>query len=90
MALGPMFLSEKISLGMIVGVIIMVAGLYAILWANSKDQVSSKTVRDAGEQELPVNASTLGANAKHTCQSNVVDNSTSIEEGQRQGTEHAV
>ncbi|PKU70782.1 WAT1-related protein [Dendrobium catenatum] len=59
MALGSFFLSEKISLGMAIGSIIMVAGLYALLWGNSKDQLSQQNVRDPGEQELSFSTATL-------------------------------
>ncbi|KAH0435565.1 hypothetical protein IEQ34_026572 [Dendrobium chrysotoxum] len=78
MALGTFFLSEKISLGMAIGSIIMVAGLYALLWGNSKDQLSQQNVRDAGEQELSLSTGTLVGNSQPTRQSNILDKSMSV------------
>ncbi|XP_020698656.1 WAT1-related protein At1g21890-like [Dendrobium catenatum] len=79
MALGSFFLSEKISLGMAIGSIIMVAGLYALLWGNSKDQLSQQNVRDPGEQELSFSTATLVGNSHQpTRQSNILDKSMSV------------
>ncbi|XP_028551803.1 WAT1-related protein At1g44800-like [Dendrobium catenatum] len=52
--MGSFILAEKLSLGMTIGAIIMVAGLYALLWGKSRDYLSSFEIeRNAGESELP-------------------------------------
>ncbi|XP_020698657.1 WAT1-related protein At4g08290-like [Dendrobium catenatum] len=78
LALGSFFLSEKISLGMAIGSIIMVAGLYALLWGTSKDPLSQQNERVEGEQELSLSTATLVGNSQPTRQSNILDKSMSV------------
>ncbi|KAL1806066.1 hypothetical protein ACET3Z_029134 [Daucus carota] len=40
--LGPFMLSEQLVLGRVIGAIVIVIGLYLVLWGKSKDQCSSK------------------------------------------------
>ncbi|EOY16255.1 PREDICTED: WAT1-related protein At1g21890 [Theobroma cacao] len=52
-ALGSFLLAEKVHLGSIIGTVIIICGLYTVLWGKSKDQQNSTT--DEGKlQELPI------------------------------------
>ncbi|XP_012482572.1 WAT1-related protein At4g08300 [Gossypium raimondii] len=53
--LGAIILAEKIHLGSILGAIIIVTGLYTVVWGKSKDGENSETdVKCNGLQELPI------------------------------------
>ncbi|KAK8572345.1 hypothetical protein V6N13_047948 [Hibiscus sabdariffa] len=53
--LGAIILAEKIHLGSILGAIIIVAGLYTVVWGKSKDGKDSETDEKANaQQELPI------------------------------------
>lgn len=56
-ALGAIVLSEKVHLGSIIGAILIVFGLYTVVWGKSKDrQVSTAALANgkSGTQELPI------------------------------------
>ncbi|KAF8405735.1 hypothetical protein HHK36_007812 [Tetracentron sinense] len=57
-ALGSLVLAEQIHLGSVIGAIIIVFGLYSVVWGKSKDPVvsSSPTSEKAGALELPIAA----------------------------------
>nr|KJB16269.1 hypothetical protein B456_002G221300 [Gossypium raimondii] len=54
-ALGAIILAEKLHLGSILGAIIIVLGLYTVVWGKSKDGKNTETDdKSNGLQELPV------------------------------------
>ncbi|KAK8580254.1 hypothetical protein V6N13_143371 [Hibiscus sabdariffa] len=54
-ALGAFILAEKVHLGSIVGAIIIVSGLYTVVWGKAKDVKHSETdEKSNGLQELPI------------------------------------
>ncbi|KAH1122948.1 hypothetical protein J1N35_006108 [Gossypium stocksii] len=54
-ALGAIILAEKLHLGSILGAIIIVLGLYTVVWGKSKDGKNTETdEKNNGLQELPV------------------------------------
>ncbi|XP_057973789.1 WAT1-related protein At4g08300-like [Malania oleifera] len=57
-ALGSLVLAEQIHLGSVIGAVIIVTGLYSVVWGKSKDQKAasggSTTAAAATAQELPV------------------------------------
>ncbi|KAE8656324.1 WAT1-related protein [Hibiscus syriacus] len=54
-ALGAFILSEKVHLGSILGAIIIVSGLYTVVWGKAKDGKQSETdEKNNGLQELPI------------------------------------
>ncbi|MFQ6623003.1 hypothetical protein Gotur_001661 [Gossypium turneri] len=62
-ALGAIILAEKLHLGSILGAIIIVLGLYTVVWGKSKDGKNTETDdKSNGLQELPVknNAKAIG------------------------------
>ncbi|KAG0471233.1 hypothetical protein HPP92_015779 [Vanilla planifolia] len=51
--LGSIILSEKITLGMLAGTIVLLAGLYSLLWGKSKDlSCSTKNEAQEGQNEM--------------------------------------
>ncbi|XP_022765218.1 WAT1-related protein At5g13670 isoform X2 [Durio zibethinus] len=55
---GSFFLAEEMCLGRVIGSIVIVIGLYLVLWGKSKDQPQSKpdsTVAQADQQKATVN-----------------------------------
>ncbi|CAK9158338.1 unnamed protein product [Ilex paraguariensis] len=55
--LGALFLSEQVHLGSLIGAIVIVIGLYSVVWGKSKDQPSSMnsiTSENGQSNELPV------------------------------------
>ncbi|KAF8404110.1 hypothetical protein HHK36_008990 [Tetracentron sinense] len=60
-ALGSLVLSEQIHLGSVIGAIIIVSGLYCVVWGKSKDHVisSSLTSEKVGALELPIAATNV-------------------------------
>ncbi|GMI78404.1 Usually multiple acids move in and out Transporters 17 [Hibiscus trionum] len=53
--LGAIILAEKIHLGSIIGAIIIVTGLYTVIWGKSKDGKHSETAEKSNAlQELPI------------------------------------
>ncbi|GLT63357.1 hypothetical protein SLA2020_359280 [Shorea laevis] len=60
-ALGAIVLAEQIHLGSVIGAIVIVCGLYTVVWGKSKDLPSSKAIQideKSGTQELPITDST--------------------------------
>jgi drug/metabolite transporter (DMT)-like permease len=55
-ALGSIVLAEKTYLGSIIGAIIIVCGLYTVVWGKSKDSVNNTTQNEG--QELPIKDAT--------------------------------
>ncbi|KAK8642846.1 hypothetical protein V6N13_012176 [Hibiscus sabdariffa] len=54
-ALGAFILAEKVHLGSILGAIIIVSGLYTVVWGKAKDGKPSETdEKSNGLQELPI------------------------------------
>ncbi|MBA0607825.1 hypothetical protein Godav_020088, partial [Gossypium davidsonii] len=54
-ALGAIILAEKLHLGSILGAIIIVLGLYTVVWGKSKDGKNTETDgKSNGMQELPL------------------------------------
>ncbi|KAK8552268.1 hypothetical protein V6N12_040874 [Hibiscus sabdariffa] len=54
-ALGAFILAEKVHLGSILGAIIIVSGLYTVVWGKAKDEKPSETdEKSNGLQELPI------------------------------------
>ncbi|KAM3224662.1 hypothetical protein ACQJBY_057815 [Aegilops geniculata] len=59
--MGSIILKEEITLGSVIGAVIIVVGLYFLIWGKSKDgtsQVSDVSVKSAGE--LPLTTATNG------------------------------
>ncbi|OIW02429.1 hypothetical protein TanjilG_05022 [Lupinus angustifolius] len=52
-ALGSIVLAEQIHLGSIIGAIIIVTGLYTVVWGKSKDSLNTNAGKSEG-QELPI------------------------------------
>ncbi|XP_062146744.1 WAT1-related protein At4g08300 [Alnus glutinosa] len=72
-ALGFIILAEQTRLGSIIGAILIVFGLYTVVWGKSKDlPISKATVIDekSGTQELPITDTTKSINA--SCKNDVV------------------
>jgi drug/metabolite transporter (DMT)-like permease len=55
-ALGSIVLAEQTHLGSIIGAIIIVCGLYTVVWGKSKDSVNNTTQNEG--QELPIKDAT--------------------------------
>ncbi|KAK8609075.1 hypothetical protein V6N13_025382 [Hibiscus sabdariffa] len=54
-AIGAIVLAEKVHLGSVLGAIIIVSGLYTVVWGKSRDGKNSETdEKSNGLQELPV------------------------------------
>ncbi|KAJ4964356.1 hypothetical protein NE237_024295 [Protea cynaroides] len=55
-AMGSMILAEQIHLGSVIGAIIIVVGLYCVIWGKSKDYATSSplTCEKGGALELPI------------------------------------
>ncbi|KAG2709042.1 hypothetical protein I3760_05G220600 [Carya illinoinensis] len=55
-ALGFIVLAEQVHLGSVIGAIIIVFGLYTVVWGKSKDAPNSKAIvaDEKGTQELPI------------------------------------
>ncbi|XVF64597.1 hypothetical protein PTKIN_Ptkin09bG0181200 [Pterospermum kingtungense] len=65
--LGALVLAEKIHLGSILGAIIIVSGLYTVVWGKSKDVKNSETdEKSKAFQELPItnNATSISVDDK--------------------------
>ncbi|PPD68047.1 hypothetical protein GOBAR_DD35076 [Gossypium barbadense] len=52
--LGSFILAEKVHLGSIIGTVIIIFGLYTVLWGKSKDQKNSTATENGKVQELPI------------------------------------
>ncbi|KAI5394405.1 WAT1-related protein At4g08290 [Lathyrus oleraceus] len=86
-ALACLFLSEKLHLGSIVGGVVVVTGLYLVVWGKSKEQKSiileeesPQKIAKQGQQQLPITVSKIDDNVdvKKT-QSVTIEDPTSIE-----------
>ncbi|KAH1065254.1 hypothetical protein J1N35_030241 [Gossypium stocksii] len=53
-ALGSFILAEKVHLGSIIGTVIIIFGLYTVLWGKSKDQKNTTAIEKGKVQELPI------------------------------------
>ncbi|PPS18747.1 hypothetical protein GOBAR_AA01807 [Gossypium barbadense] len=53
-ALGSFILAEKVHLGSIIGTVIIIFGLYTVLWGKSKDQKNATAIENGKVQELPI------------------------------------
>ncbi|GMI82911.1 Usually multiple acids move in and out Transporters 17 [Hibiscus trionum] len=54
-ALGAFILAEKVHLGSVLGAVIIVSGLYTVVWGKAKDGKQSETdEKSNGMQELPI------------------------------------
>lgn len=71
--LGSIVLSEQLHLGSVIGGIVIVTGLYAVIWGKSKDSIASSTLRDGkcSSLELPIAAQDV--NKSSTGMNTVVD-----------------
>ncbi|XP_027942420.1 WAT1-related protein At4g08300 [Vigna unguiculata] len=63
-ALGSLVLAEQVHLGSIFGAILIVCGLYTVVWGKSKDRVNATETGKEGSQELPMKDSTKSASDK--------------------------
>ncbi|KAM3224666.1 hypothetical protein ACQJBY_057818 [Aegilops geniculata] len=68
--MGSIILKEEITLGSVIGAVIIVVGLYFLIWGKSKDnvnQVSDDFVADSskGAGELPLTSATNGNGKQH-------------------------
>ncbi|XVE60347.1 hypothetical protein DITRI_Ditri05aG0121600 [Diplodiscus trichospermus] len=59
--LGSVLLAENIHLGSIIGTLLIIFGLYTVLWGKSKDQQNS-TTEEGKVQELPITDGTKSIN----------------------------
>ncbi|XP_061363748.1 WAT1-related protein At4g08300-like [Gastrolobium bilobum] len=57
-ALGSLVLAEQVHLGSIFGAILIVSGLYTVVWGKSKDSPNTTDVRKGEVQELPIKEGT--------------------------------
>ncbi|GJN22403.1 hypothetical protein PR202_gb09959 [Eleusine coracana subsp. coracana] len=65
--MGSVILKEEIRLGSVIGAMIIVAGLYALIWGKSKDvigDVSSGGSKGASTHQLPITSATPNGNGK--------------------------
>ncbi|XVF39363.1 hypothetical protein PTKIN_Ptkin01aG0028800 [Pterospermum kingtungense] len=53
-ALGSIILAEKIHLGSIIGTVLIVFGLYAVLWGKSQEDKQNSTTANDKVQQLPI------------------------------------
>ncbi|RHN79427.1 putative EamA domain-containing protein [Medicago truncatula] len=53
-ALACIFLKEKLHLGSIVGGLVVVIGLYLVVWGKSKEQRAMASDESQGQQQLPI------------------------------------
>ncbi|MFQ6667579.1 hypothetical protein Gotur_033537 [Gossypium turneri] len=53
-AMGSFILAEKVHLESIIGTVIIIFGLYTVLWGKSKDQKNSTATENSKVQELPI------------------------------------
>ncbi|KAK4253148.1 hypothetical protein QN277_010754 [Acacia crassicarpa] len=60
--MGSFILAEKIYLGGVIGSILIVIGLYSVLWGKHKERVESKVAEVAEDIALPMKASQVDAN----------------------------
>uniref|UniRef100_N1QVH0 Auxin-induced protein 5NG4 n=1 Tax=Aegilops tauschii TaxID=37682 RepID=N1QVH0_AEGTA len=61
--MGSIILKEEITLGSVIGAVIIVSGLYFLIWGKSKDAISPSQVSDVsvkGAGELPLTSVTNG------------------------------
>ncbi|CAL9061523.1 unnamed protein product [Musa banksii] len=60
--LGSIILAEEITLGSVIGAVIIVVGLYSLIWGKSKDQAKQSSERTAAERtlQLPIAATDAG------------------------------
>ncbi|EMS60728.1 Auxin-induced protein 5NG4 [Triticum urartu] len=66
--MGSIILKEEITLGSVIGAVIIVTGLYFIIWGKSKDDISPSQVSDVsvkGAGELPLTSVTNGLGLGH-------------------------
>ncbi|KAK3009451.1 hypothetical protein RJ639_014208 [Escallonia herrerae] len=75
--MGSIFLAEQMDLGRIVGAIVVVVGLYLVIWGKSKDQSSSETDRD---QVAQIDHETNTANDAKTSKHDLVSTTQPVEE----------
>ncbi|XWS25160.1 hypothetical protein CRYUN_Cryun27aG0046600 [Craigia yunnanensis] len=66
-ALGSIILAENIHLGSIIGTVIIIFGLYTVLWGKSKDQQNSTTEKGK-VLELPITDGTRSINLEDSIQ----------------------
>nr|ACU17519.1 unknown [Glycine max] len=60
-ALGSLVLAEQVHLGSIFGAILIVCGLYTVVWGKSKDRKSTTEIEKGESQELPIKNGTKSA-----------------------------
>ncbi|ESW13055.1 hypothetical protein PHAVU_008G164000 [Phaseolus vulgaris] len=53
-ALGSIVLAEQVYMGSVIGAIIIVSGLYTVVWGKSKDNVNKTEAEKSEGQELPI------------------------------------
>uniref|UniRef100_A0A8I6YY11 WAT1-related protein n=1 Tax=Hordeum vulgare subsp. vulgare TaxID=112509 RepID=A0A8I6YY11_HORVV len=58
--LGSIILKEEINLGSVIGAVIIVGGLYFLIWGKSKDEISKAGGSSKGAGELPLTSMTNG------------------------------
>ncbi|KAL6633472.1 hypothetical protein ACP70R_026143 [Stipagrostis hirtigluma subsp. patula] len=69
--MGSIILKEEINLGSVIGAVIIVVGLYALIWGKSKDNVnqvadaSSGGSKGGAAAELPITSAQPNGNGKH-------------------------
>ncbi|XP_062217576.1 WAT1-related protein At1g44800-like [Phragmites australis] len=69
--MGSIILKEEITLGSVIGAVIIVAGLYALIWGMSKDHVkqvadvSAGGSKGAATEQLPITSVQPNGNGKH-------------------------
>ncbi|KAK1279320.1 WAT1-related protein [Acorus gramineus] len=59
--LGSIILKEEITLGRVIGAIIIVIGLYSIIWGKSKDHIASSYLEDKKKGSLALPVAATGA-----------------------------
>ncbi|XP_027354153.1 WAT1-related protein At4g08300-like [Abrus precatorius] len=60
-ALGSLVLAEQVHLGSIFGAILIVCGLYTVVWGKSKDRQNTTDIGKGESQELPIKDGTKSA-----------------------------
>ncbi|KAI4337801.1 hypothetical protein L6164_016176 [Bauhinia variegata] len=58
-ALGSLVLAEKVHLGSIIGAILIVFGLYSVVWGKCKDQIKTTDTEKVEGHELPIKDSSI-------------------------------
>ncbi|XP_030542564.1 WAT1-related protein At2g37460-like [Rhodamnia argentea] len=78
--LSTFILAERLFLGRVIGAVVIVAGLYLVVWGKSKDYASSSSLLDK-QKALPTNLDDPGGNGKENSSHEIIKISTCNDKG---------